>query len=49
MAANAHRVAMKWAEIQPDGIDHRTATKLATEIDAFVDVLRNKQDKKETA
>lgn len=47
LAENAHRVAMKWAEIQPDGIDHRTATKLAIEIDAFVDVLRNKQEKRE--
>ena len=36
---------MRWADIHPDGIDHRTAVALAVEMENFANILRRKEEK----
>jgi len=45
LAEKQRQVAMQWANIHPDGIDHRTAVALAIEIENFANVLRRKEKK----
>jgi len=45
LAEKQRQVSMRWADIHPDGIDHRTAVALAVEMENFANVLRRKEEK----
>jgi integrase len=45
LAEKQRKIAMRWADIHPDGIDHRTAVALAVEMENFANVLRRKENK----
>ena len=45
LAEKQRQIAMRWADIHPDGIDHRTAVALAVEIEGFANILRRKEVK----
>jgi len=45
LAEKQRKIAMRWADIHPDGIDHRTAVALAVEMKDFANILRRKEAK----
>lgn len=45
LAEKQRHISMRWADIHPDGIDHRTAVALAVEMENFANVLRRKEEK----
>lgn len=45
LAEKQRQIAMRWADIHPDGIDHQTAVALAVEMENFANVLRRKEEK----
>lgn len=45
LAEKQRQVSIRWADIHPDGIDHRTAVALAVEMKNFANVLRRKEEK----
>jgi integrase len=47
LAEKQHMNAMKWAELAPDSINHRTAVKRSVAINEFRDLLRRKKAKYE--
>lgn len=45
LAEKQRQIAMRLADIHPDGIDHRTAVKLSVEMKNFANILRRKEEK----